>query len=386
MKTTLLKTSTHTTRSYQHFRLKTGEAPVIQESVANEFFYIGSHKTKIDFLIRTFGTGYAPEDLKQALVLLERLPALKSKPALIVIDGLFGEAALRQLFASLARNNYYENIPLILDASELDDNAISGFRRLGLLDEIVFLITEAPESLRRKISFLRKVKKSAKTHFVRQEIPVHLQKKWIPRAITKRIVDIVLSTLAIAVLLPVFIILAVLVKIESKGPVFYISKRAGRGYKIFNFLKFRTMILDADKNIDDLSHLNRYKSDFEGRTIFFKGDNDPRVTRLGLFLRRTSLDELPQLFNVLLGDMSLVGNRPLPLAEAASLTTDEWAARFLAPAGMTGLWQIRRKFQHDMTVEQRINLDIAYAHKYNFLYDLWIMANTPAALIQRSNS
>jgi lipopolysaccharide/colanic/teichoic acid biosynthesis glycosyltransferase len=386
MKITLLKTTNHTTRTYQHFRIKTGEAPAVHETVPTEFFYIGADKAKIDFLILTFGTGYAPETLLKGISLLKRLPSLRSKPALIIIDGLLGEQALKEVFSFLASNSYYENIPLILDASELDEVAVSGFRKLGLLDEIVFIKTEEPASLRKKIGFLRKIKKSATSRVILPEIPVDLQKKWVPRAVTKRIFDVVVSTFAITVLLPVFIVVAILVKLESRGPIFYISKRAGRGYKVFNFFKFRTMILDADKNLDELWHLNRYKSKFEGRTIFFKGDNDPRVTKLGLFLRRTSLDELPQLFNVLVGDMSLVGNRPLPLAEAASLTTDEWAARFLAPAGMTGLWQIRRKFQHDMTVEQRINLDIAYAHKYNFLYDLWIMANTPAALIQRSNS
>jgi lipopolysaccharide/colanic/teichoic acid biosynthesis glycosyltransferase len=84
--------------------------------------------------------------------------------------------------------------------------------------------------------------------------------------------------------------------------------------------------------------------------------------------------------------MSLVGNRPLPLYEAARLTTDQWAERFMAPAGITGLWQIKKKERHDMSEEERINLDIDYANKYNFMYDLWIMANTPTALRQKSNS
>jgi lipopolysaccharide/colanic/teichoic acid biosynthesis glycosyltransferase len=119
--------------------------------------------------------------------------------------------------------------------------------------------------------------------------------------------------------------------------------------------------------------------------VFFKVSNDPRITRVGAFLRNTSLDELPQLINVLLADMSLVGNRPLPLYEAQTLTTDEWAARFMAPAGITGLWQIKKRGQDDMSVEERINLDIDYAKRNNFMYDLWIMANTPTALMQKSN-
>jgi lipopolysaccharide/colanic/teichoic acid biosynthesis glycosyltransferase len=148
------------------------------------------------------------------------------------------------------------------------------------------------------------------------------------------------------------------------------------------------MYCGADKNMDEFTHLNQYCVDTasgEG-PLFFKITNDPRVTRVGAFLRNTSMDELPQLINVLIGDMSLVGNRPLPLYEAATLTTDDWAGRFMAPAGMTGLWQIKKRGQKDMSAEERISLDLDYANRNNFMYDLWIMANTPSALIQKSNS
>jgi len=146
------------------------------------------------------------------------------------------------------------------------------------------------------------------------------------------------------------------------------------------------MIVGADSKISDYSHLNQYNSTSTLGPKFYKIENDPRITKVGSFLRKSSLDELPQLINVLLGDMSLVGNRPLPLYEAATLTTDEWAKRFLAPAGITGLWQIKKRGNKDMSVEERINLDIYYANKYNFAYDLWIMANTPTALIQKTNA
>ena len=203
-------------------------------------------------------------------------------------------------------------------------------------------------------------------------------------AILKRMLDVVISLTAIVVLSPVFLFIALVVKLGSRGPVLYISKRAGRGYKVFSFYKFRTMIADADKKVELLHQLNRYAA-LEETPVFFKMANDPRITRVGAWLRKTSMDELPQFFNVLLGDMSLVGNRPLPLGEAAALTTDSWAPRFMAPAGMTGLWQIKRKLDDQMSVEKRIRLDIDYANKYNFIYDLWIMANTPSALIQKSN-
>ncbi len=133
---------------------------------------------------------------------------------------------------------------------------------------------------------------------------------------------------------PVFLIIALAIRIESEGNIFYVSKRAGMGYRIFNFYKFRTMFPGADKRRTEFGHLNQYAESEE--VHFFKLKNDPRITRVGRFLRNTSLDELPQLINVLLGDMSLVGNRPLPLYEAANLTTDNFAKRFLAPAGITG--------------------------------------------------
>jgi lipopolysaccharide/colanic/teichoic acid biosynthesis glycosyltransferase len=196
----------------------------------------------------------------------------------------------------------------------------------------------------------------------------------------------VISALLMLVLSPFFILIILALRIESKGPVFYISKRAGRGYNIFNFYKFRTMIPEAKDRISELSHLNIYNPLKADGPVFIKIDNDPRVTRLGAFLRKCSLDELPQLFNVFKGDMSLVGNRPLPLYEAATLTTDEWAKRFMAPAGITGLWQIKKKSRKKMTAEERITLDINYADKSNFLFDLWIMANTPYAVIQRTNA
>ncbi len=146
------------------------------------------------------------------------------------------------------------------------------------------------------------------------------------------------------------------------------------------------MFTGAESRVQELSHLNQYTEDVKKEPTFFKFNNDPRVTKVGEFLRNTSLDELPQLLNVLMGDMSLVGNRPLPLYEAATLTTDQCAQRFLAPAGMTGLWQIKKRGREDMSVEERISLDIDYANKYNFMYDLWIMANTPSAIIQKSSA
>jgi lipopolysaccharide/colanic/teichoic acid biosynthesis glycosyltransferase len=205
--------------------------------------------------------------------------------------------------------------------------------------------------------------------------------------ILKRIFDIILSATLLVFLTPIFLLIALALKAESGDPVFYTSKRAGKGYKIFTFYKFRTMYLGADTKIEEFAHLNLYNTKpINNGPVFMKFNNDPRITRVGTFLRRTSLDELPQLINVLLGDMSFVGNRPLPLYEAETLTTNDWAKRFMAPAGITGLWQIEKRGKENMSAEERISLDIEYAHNPNFVNDLRIIARTPFALLQKINA
>lgn len=199
----------------------------------------------------------------------------------------------------------------------------------------------------------------------------------------KRSLDIIFSGVALTILLPLIIIIAICIKLESKGPVFYRSLRAGTGYKVFTFFKFRTMVANAEDMVKDLKHLNEYK-DYQG-SYFFKIKDDPRVTRVGQFLRKTSLDELPQLINVLKGDMSLVGNRPLPLYEASSITVDKSAKRFLAPAGITGLWQVKGRSNLNLSVDERISMDIDYAEKQSFLFDLKILFKTPKELILKNN-
>jgi len=235
----------------------------------------------------------------------------------------------------------------------------------------------------------------------------------------KRAFDILFAGTVILALLPLFLVIAIAIRIETPGKVFYAAPRVGRGYNVFGFYKFRSMYKDADQRLKSLMINNQYTVEPEGSlevkhhtegTILFKDDgmirepeyleqkrqkqengfvkfaNDPRITRVGRFIRNTSIDELPQLFNVLKGDMSIVGNRPLPPYEAELLTTDRWIKRFTSPAGLTGLWQVtKRGGAYKMSSDERKQLDIEYVESYSFWYDLKIIMRTIPAMIQHEN-
>ncbi|MDL2264971.1 sugar transferase [Parabacteroides sp. OttesenSCG-928-G07] len=248
----------------------------------------------------------------------------------------------------------------------------------------------------------------------------------------KRAFDILFSSAAILFLSPVFIITALAVRLESKGKIIYKAKRVGTNYKIFDFYKFRSMYSDADKRLAEYRKQNQYvmeeeeeedNSDIiiqtpeaapmlvgdndivlfsdndstseshylknkrtERSNAFFKLKNDPRITKVGRFIRKYSIDELPQLFNILKGDMSVVGNRPLPVYEAELLTSDDSILRFLAPAGLTGLWQVeKRGGSEKMSAEERKLLDIKYAQTFSFWGDIKIIIKTFFAFVQKED-
>lgn len=244
----------------------------------------------------------------------------------------------------------------------------------------------------------------------------------------KRTFDILASLGAILFLSPVLVATALAIRTESKGPVIYKAKRVGSNYKIFDFYKFRSMYADADRRLAEYKKHNQYQADpgettlenpaeksetapdaasdivlfsdnqstsetdylmtkrTERTNAFFKLENDPRITRIGHFIRKYSIDELPQLFNILKGDMSVVGNRPLPLYEAELLTSDEYIQRFMAPAGLTGLWQVeKRGGAGKMSAEERKQLDIKYAHDFSFMLDMKIIFRTFTAFIQKED-
>ena len=371
-------------KTYRHYSVAPATVSHIQKKL--NFFYIGKKTAAIDSLISSFASGYAAENAEQARTMLRKLVSTTaSTPDVIIAETNLGQASLLLFSQFLNTHRQLKTVPFILEGSTLNDAEVQMFRNERFVDDIVSLKELGADRLVQKVRFWKKVKE----RISKEQKPVSEDLATVqnsPALFSKRIFDIVISLVLMIALSPVFLLVMLAVKLESRGPIFYVSKRAGRGYNIFNFYKFRTMVAEANDRITDFSHLNLYNPLKEDGPVFIKIDNDPRITRIGAFLRKCSLDELPQLWNVLIGDMSLVGNRPLPLYEAATLTTDEWAKRFMAPAGMTGLWQIRKKRQNKMTAEERISLDINYADNSNFLFDLWIMANTPSAVIQRTNA
>ena len=349
------------------------------------FLYIGKDEESLQYFSTYFRSGIFAEGFVQAQLIIDSFHVNNDPlPDAIIIDIPLNKLHLENFCSFLKEKSLLSRTPLIYNEKQLDEDKVKFLHRFELIDDVIN-INSWEINYSTKISFLKKVKN--------QQRVVHVSNKSVNISIPppakkvtgmKRMFDILVSSIAIAIASPVLILVAIAIKLESKGPVLYTSSRAGRGFRIFKFYKFRTMEVDADQKIDALAHLNQYKKNETGAK-FLKLCNDPRVTKVGKFLRNTSLDELPQLFNVLKGDMSLVGNRPLPIYEATTLTTNEFVERFMAPAGMTGLWQVKKRGKADMSVEERISLDISYARKSNMLYDMWIIAQTPAALFQKTN-
>ncbi|QNU66610.1 sugar transferase [Ruminiclostridium herbifermentans] len=183
----------------------------------------------------------------------------------------------------------------------------------------------------------------------------------------KRVFDIIASLTAIIILLPLFLVVIILIKIDSPGGVFFSQKRNGFRGKCFNMYKFRSMVIDAEDKFKELEDKNEVSGNM------FKIKNDPRITRVGKILRKTSIDELPQLFNVIKGDMSIVGPRP-PIGREVQ-KYDSWHnLRLSVKPGITGLWQVSGR--NDIGFEDMCRLDLKYIRERGFLYDLKIIIKT----------
>lgn len=309
-------------------------------------------------------------------------------------------------------------IPFILMSSEITSELCRDALRLGIT--AIFPTDFVEEDIRIRFDYLVRKKAYFNSHPVAPAVTPFIQ-----TPVWKRAIDVVASVSALTILSPLMIVTTLLIRLDSPGPILYRSRRVGAGYRIFEMYKFRSMRTDADKLLSSLSSQNIYNTKTEeadsqtlcddcrlaevscrkplfrmGQSVcekqyirskkkaaFMKFREDPRVTRLGRFLRNSSIDELPQLINILKGDMSLVGNRPLPLYEAEKLTKTGYIQRFAAPAGLTGLWQVmkRTKGQPVMSDHERIQLDIQYAQTLSFKTDLMIMLKTVIAIWQKEN-
>jgi len=307
--------------------------------------------------------------------------------------------------------------------ARVDDYYVKPANDVKFLDHIAFA-----QKLVDRIKFLKEFKPKVKTI---QPVNKPDQVREYRIGFLKRTFDILVALFALLIASPFLIIVIIAIRLESKGKVYYISKRVGTGYKIFNFLKLRSMYPDADRRLKEFEHLNQYQTEAKadelsipeseqkrkttsGETLlisdddsideksfssnqrnkkekaFIKLDNDPRITKVGHIIRKLSIDELPQLINVIKGDMSIVGNRPLPLYEAELLTTDEWTTRFNGPAGITGLWQVEARGRSSkMSPEERKALDNKYVEiansKFAFWKDIWIILRTIPAVFQKEN-
>jgi len=184
----------------------------------------------------------------------------------------------------------------------------------------------------------------------------------------KRFFDELLSIIAIILLIPVFVVTAILIKIDDpNGPIIYSQIRIGKNGQLFKMYKFRSMVVNADKNLETLLKYNAIEGPM------FKMKSDPRVTKIGKVIRRYSIDELPQLLNVIKGDMVLVGPRP-PLEREVKKYTKYDRQRLLVMPGCTGLWQVSGR--NGLNFDEMVSLDIMYINKSSFHYDLWILVRT----------
>lgn len=324
----------------------------------------------------------------------------------------------------------FDAMPFVLVSEGYSKEIFTKAFQKGISDYFVSTSSDAQQIIEKCISLHR--------NFERKEVVATVLKEEKPYKLplSKRIFDIVFASTILLLVSPFMLIVMLAIRIESKGKVYYIAKRVGRN--AFDFYKLRSMRTGSDELLKKLAKeknqynqenieteidlnlecpkcssleagetcspklyigenticdywYNNQKTEIDNNTsTFIKIKDDPRITKIGKFIRNTSFDELPQLINVLKGDMSIVGNRPLPVYEAELLTKDKIAKRFLAPAGITGLWQVELRGKGgEMSESERIELDNEYAShfsegKYSFWYDMKLILRTIPALLQKS--
>lgn len=200
-------------------------------------------------------------------------------------------------------------------------------------------------------------------------------------AFAKRLFDVIFSLLVLVLFSPVYMLLALLIALSSQGPIFYVQERVGKNYKPFGCIKFRTMVINADEMLVELMETSPHlRQEFADN---FKLKQDPRITKIGRILRLTSLDEFPQFWNVLKGDMSVVGPRPLVVEELPMYGSHLDQVLTIKP-GITGLWQVSGR--NDIPYDRRIQIDLYYAKFHNFWLDVWVIIKTIGVVIMPNNN
>ena len=382
------------------------------------FVYIGRHNKTIELFSKlSTGVFYAAPNCHKATKVLDKIRE-KYDAALFIeqIELSKDIADIRSL------RKRYPGLYMVLVIDSITKEEATEYLKAGVNNTIKYETNS--QVLKDLSTFLtrRKEQKIEALQLKTQNLNAFCLPTW------KRIFDIIFSGIALLFLSPLLIATAIAIRMESKGPIIYKSKRVGSNYLIFDFLKFRSMYTDADKHLKDFNALNQYQQeeqeeddiwgeesgiseeadeeeillisdDFviseedyihkkskEKNNAFVKLENDPRITKVGRFIRKYSIDELPQLINILKGDMSIVGNRPLPLYEAELLTSDEHIDRFMGPAGLTGLWQVEKRGEAGkLSAEERKQLDIQYAKTFSVGLDIKIILKTVTAFVQKEN-
>lgn len=385
--------------------------------------YFGTNRQLLDIITHIPGRQVTAFETEIETINLIRSCAERKEHVVVMMDKTNGksDSAIIAKIKATVRDAY-----IILISGEMTSEERKEYLKSGINDTMgndvsMLMIDKKLQFIIDREDLLFEDNQEHKTEVESYRIPM-----W------KRTFDIIFSSIAIILLSPIFLLTALAIRMESKGPILFKSKRVGTNYRIFDFLKFRSMFVDADKKLFELSKehnqytladetleeddiligddddeqekgfvmdtmligddyivpeedFNRQKKE-ENENAFVKIENDPRVTKVGRFIRKYSIDELPQLFNILKGDMSIVGNRPLPLYEAEKLTSDDSIDRFMAPAGLTGLWQVEKRGNSGaMSAEERKQLDIYYGQHYNFWMDAKIILKTVTAFIQKDN-
>jgi lipopolysaccharide/colanic/teichoic acid biosynthesis glycosyltransferase len=349
--------------------------PLIKQR--ENILYIGENITLVANLAGSFRNGYATAvNLQQGVSFLRELLMDEFRFRGIMIDVPLHKLQLEK-FMQFLQGAGFDQVPVLYVSTHLSQREVEEMINTHVVDDIVHPIRDI-FTIGERMDFVGQVKRQVASG--RKEVVVAtLLKGWL-QAVVKRVADIVISSILIILLAPLMLLLAILIKLGSEGPIFHNAYRAGMGYTIFKFYRFRTTKVGTARLVTSLSQVSLFRD--HGAT-FLKACDESSVTGIGQWLRRTCLDELPQLFNVWKGDMSMVGNRPLPLNEASQLTNDAFAERFNAPAGITGLWQIH--LDGDV-LRDRVQDDLMYAKQRSLWLDFTILCRTPAAWWRKVNA